>query len=221
MTEPSEPTPTPPAPPPTQPTALPVVERLPSWPTVLGTIAIVFGALGIVCSGSTALTSSQFQSAATMPATRPTVMPAPTSLPAATATQSVTIAYATKLGPSEEWQRWRVGTSLASIGFSFVLIATGIGLITRRSWAARLSRIWAALKLVLAVAASIGMYLMLQEELGAVQGSAGPGMPPAGLVAVFGAVVPLFVFLWDAAVPVFMLVWFGRAKIKTEVARWA
>ncbi|MFW6058903.1 MAG: hypothetical protein ACODAQ_01900 [Phycisphaeraceae bacterium] len=174
--------------------------RRPSrWPTVLGIISIVLGALGLL--------GLIWQMA------MPFVMEP----------------FLNSLGPpgtaqTQELAVQRHPLMLASNVFQFVLaailLAVGVLLIRRRALARRLGLTWAWLDIV-AVVLGLTINYVLQQAHWAEQqaaGSATPGMQNFEQVGlIIGSLVGL---VFGCALPVFMLIWLSRAKVKAEVVEW-
>ncbi len=185
--------------PPTQPGPI-VAREVPSnWPSVLGVIAIVFGALGTL-GGIWGALSPLFIDwmADRMPANQAAAMEA-----------------------AGEQMTWTVVLSLAFTALAIGLLIAGIGLLRRRRWAIGASQIWAILKILVVIASTALQYQMaeVQTELVTQQGGTA-GIPAqfAGTLTTAAMVVGL---LWGCALPVFMLIWFARGKIKSETAGWS
>ncbi len=189
LTEPSHP-PTTPATPPLQPG--PTFGRS-TWPTVLGTIAIIFGAGGIL-SGAWALVA-------------PTVMEALVSSGPGSPPESLR----EMLDVMSAWRVWTTLLALLGVGAAGLLLAAGVLLIKRRRKAISALRIWGVLKISLAVAGS-AFGLVLQDTLREV--TEAPSMAFAEVMTVFG-------LLYGCALPVFCLIWIARERVKTEIRRWA
>jgi hypothetical protein len=116
------------------------------------------------------------------------------------------------------WSEWIVSSSLLRTALATLLLATGIGLLKRRSWARPIGRAWAAARIVVAPVEAYVGHLMQMESLDWMV-QHGPSPPPAvmGIAFVAGAFVGL---AWAWALPVFMLVWLSRRKIREELAGW-
>jgi len=180
--------------PPTQPAPLRSVP--PSWPDVIGIIAIVFGALGAI-GGVWGLISPLFMKmlASILPKAQSAMM-------------------------HKVWtDLWPVMIlhGLATLTLGIMLLAAGVGLRRRRPWSLPLTRRWAYAKLVVVVLGSILGIIMQREQMAA---QSGPALPPRVMQAmvVAGAAVGL---AWGAALPVFMLVWLARDRIRRHTAKWA
>ncbi len=195
--------------PPTVPTpALQQHLRRPSqWPTVIGVLAIIFGAFEVL-GGCGGIVLPWFISAMVeaLPEEQPLGMAA-----------------------MVEWGRWMVAGSLAGLGLGVLLLVGGVRLMQRRPRGRTLCLTWAALRMPVVVFGLVVGYLMQQDHLVAMQEMfASDPSVPAAMSAMFGRFMQAGVLagsviglLWGWALPVFMLIWFSRGKIKTEVASWS
>jgi hypothetical protein len=180
---------------------IPMMEAPPSkWPTVIGIIAIVIAALGLLANAC-GVVSLFF--AGTM--FRRTVLP----------------------GMPPELFQIRPGLvviQLVRFAMAVALLIIGIGLLQRRPRSARWVNPWAVLAIVVSV---IGGYIEFraQQDNFAIMATHG-GMPPGGPGPGFGffmgfaAAGAVFNAVLRCAFPVFLLVWFARRKIKEEVSTW-
>jgi hypothetical protein len=164
------------------------------WPTVIGIIAIIwaaFGLLGGVCGlGGMFMARSM-----------------PTNFPGA---PGMSMGVSPMMLPG-----FFIGLILKAC-----LLALGIGLLKRRFWAPQWVRIWAVVEMLGSVIGLVLGYLAQQHQFAAMARQPGmQQMPPAFFegMAVFSVGCGLLV-AW--ALPVFMLIWFSRDKIKEEVATW-
>lgn len=183
----------PPAAPPTRAGPIPVALPPSKWPTVLGTIAIILAALGLL-----SLIGPIVARFAPKP---PTSQPTPPIMLPATWTA--------------------VGMPL-HVTLSILLLIGGIGLLTRRRWSARAMRIWGIGDLLLTIVGLVFTLVAIpayQQQMQQQNPSMSqvPGGAFLGIMLVsmcFGGVISL-------AAPVFALIWFSRRKIRDEVATWA
>ena len=164
------------------------------WPTVIGIIAIIwaaFGLLGGVCGlGGIFMARSM-----------------PTNFPGAP-------------GMSMGASPMMLFGFFISLILRSCLLALGIGLIKRRPWAAKWIRIWAVVEILGSVVGTVIGYFAQQTQFAAMANQPGmQQMPPAFFqgMAVFSVGCGLLI-AW--ALPVFVLIWFSRDKIKDEVATW-
>lgn len=186
--------------PPTEIGYAPVPPAPSSWPTVIGIIAIVFGAGGILggCWGSIA----------------PLMLDQMTSF-------MPTAASRAQLEIVGQWAGLSVALSAGALLVATLLLIAGIGLVKRTAWAARATIVWVVAKLLFVAGQSIATYFIQQETMAAISQS-DPSlaqMPPGAteMMVVGGTACAL---LWGWALPIFMLIWFARGKIRAEVATW-
>jgi hypothetical protein len=184
-----------PAAPPTQAGPLPTPSPVPVWPTVIGVIAIVFGAGGALAGLGGVVMSL---------VTRPMLqrMPNAPAMP--------------QYG--EHWIAWTVLGSLVTCGTAILLLIAGIGIAKRLAWGPRAARVWAVLKMIVVV---MGTVISWQTQQGAIeamkQNAAGAPMLNPQILLSLGMCGGL---LWGCALPVFMLIWFTRRSVKEEISRW-
>lgn len=189
--------------PPTEP--VPIVRRElgSTWPGVIGAIAIVFGALGIL-NGLMAMASPFFVNMMGNMGGQTTGM----------------------VETMKSWMWWVILSGVLTIVVASVLLAAGIGVVRRRAWGAKTMLVWAVLKFVWGGISVAGGVLMQMEQMKAMQAqtaSPGQGVPAAmmtgmtDMVMIFGLG---FGLLWAWALPVFVLIWFMRPKIRAEVRAW-
>ena len=185
--------------PPTQPVTYAPPAQRSSWPTVLGIIAIVLGALGIL-GGLWGLISPMVMKAAWANA------PAPNQA---------------MLDAIEPWRGWVVLCALVTIVLAIALLVSGIGLVRRRTWARPLCQTWAVFK-ILYVLASSGLGYQMARASYDTASQQSPNLPALGptfaqSMAAVGVCVGI---VWSCALPVFLLIWLSRARIKAEIAEW-
>jgi hypothetical protein len=171
-----------------------MMEAPPSkWPTVIGIIAIIWAAIGLL--GGVCGLGSIFMAQvipANFPGTPGMSMSAPlTMLPGA----------------------------LLSLIVRACLLALGIGLLKRRPWSAQWIRTWAVVEMLCSVVVLAVTHIAQQPQFAAIANQPGMQQMPGFLA---GFTVAFFVcgLLVGWALPVFVLIWFSRDKIKQEVATW-
>ncbi|MFG0285398.1 MAG: hypothetical protein ACF8R7_13350 [Phycisphaerales bacterium JB039] len=199
--EPSRPLPAPsPGPSDAPPTQAPPPAPAPTtWPGVLGTIAIVLGALGAFGA------VIGFAAAVGLPRLLAGILPA----------EAVAAMQAGALHPAA-----MAALQGASALVAILLLVSGVRLVQRRQSGAMLLRRWALLKIVLVVVSAAVGAIMTRSQFAAMQATA-PGGPPPGFQAAMALVGAGFGVLWGWALPIFSLVWLGRAKIRSEIDGWA
>ena len=191
--------------PPTQPGALAPPQRPANWPTVIGTIAIVFGSGGILVGlwGAASTFGMRFFE---------WVMEQ--SQPSGIVDRQVAV--------MEAWLPWTVGSSLLATAIAILLLLGGIRLNKRKRSSMRLLKFWAVVKIPVVVVLSIAEMLM-QERLFEIMGQSSGGIPMpfgGGFYDVMIVVTLVFGLAWGWALPVFLLIWLSRGKIKNDVAGW-
>ena len=194
-TDPADPTP---LTPPIQP-AVPYTFARPSWPVVIGIIAIVLGALGVLggCWATIAY-----------PVMAVIFRAAPKQATAG-------------LDLLQEWRGWTLTMGIASGVLAVFLLSAGIGLCRRRRWAISVAWWWAVLKMVFVLVGAVMAVVMQQAQFTAIGGQGGAPAPlPPGSTLLIGAVTAGFTVIWGWALPVFMIVWLSRGTIKREIGGW-
>jgi hypothetical protein len=167
-----------------------------AWPTVLGVIAIVFGAGGLLMSAWGAIAPLVIKS-----------------------WPSFGSGFDPMAGVAQ-WQAWLIAQNIVAVFIAALLLTGGIMLLRRTRASRAVLRTWAALKIILVVAASMIGYQVGQTQLAAMQqaGATAPGMQ--NFIALFNWIGVAIGVLWGWALPVFMLIWLARRPIRTEMAAW-
>jgi hypothetical protein len=179
-----------------------------TWPAVLGVIALVFGAAGMLNNLIGALS--------------PFLLEAFTSALAGEIGGEAEETVHMTMEITRAWRGWTVGLGLVGVVVSGLLLIGGIQLLMRRAASVQLLKTWAMVRmLMVVVAAGIG-WRVQQQTFEALRGAMGAEMDqvPAGLLgatAMFGTV---FSLLFGWALPLFFLFWFARQAIKDEVEGW-
>lgn len=181
--------------PPTQPGAIVAPPRPSNWPTVVGTIAIVFGCLGILQGVLGALS----------PLTTPFIEP---------------FMLKGQAESLQAWLPWTVSLSLAAAAVAILLLIGGLKLVKRNPAAPGLLRLWAILKLPVALFMTIVQSLAQKDQFAAIQGSTTAIPIGSAFFDVVGVVGIVFAVAWYGTLPVFMLIWFARKNTRAEVAGW-
>ena len=177
-----------------------------SWPTVIGVIAIVFGALGAlqgVVGLLTPLLVGRFR--------------------AFTASNSPPGVAADPFAGWDQHQTQLIISALLTLGAGTLLLVGSILLVMRRRAARGMLLTWAAIKTAVVVYAAWLGYVINQAQFAAMQqyGSgplAGPGM--GGILGAMSAAGAVIGVLWGWALPIFLLFWFMRARVRNELATW-
>jgi len=184
-----------PAAPPTHPGTLP--ERPSGWPTTIGIIAIVFGALGSLSNAMSGVGMLAMSWATAMPG-------------AGGAAVKSMLAY----------RPWMMANAAAGAALALVLLIGGIGMSSRYRWSIPLLRIWALLKLLLVPAGAALSYIMGQAQLQAIQQDPTLASSPGASLGMMGAASSVGIVLslaWGWALPIFMLVWLSRRRVRAAV----
>jgi len=178
------------------------------WPKTLGIISIVFGAFGAMAGfcgviGSAALGPISEAMAKFMPAGKNGPSPADT------------------FEALQKMQGWMIANSVLTTLVAILLIVGGAKLMKRQAQSQMMLLSWAALKILLAVIASVLGYFSLQDQMAAVEksGTATPAMSQSA-TQLMGLFSMGFGFLWAIAGAVFIIIWFKREKIRSEVSSW-
>jgi hypothetical protein len=184
--------------PPTVPGALPPPRT--AWPTVLGIIGIVFGALAIL--GCLWGLVAPFVMGGIM-----------TGAAASGSQQDQAIAQAFR-----DTAPMQVLSSGLQLVAAVLLLVSGVGLSMRRRWSAKWMVIWAIVKMIVVlIAAYLGMLVQRRMMQAA---SPQTGAPNAAMMSMFTGFGLLVMVVWGWILPTFVLIWFQRRKIKDEVAGW-
>ncbi len=191
--------------PPTQPGTIAAPQRPGNWPTVIGTIAIVFGSGGILVG---------LWGAASTFAMRFIEWALEQSQPSGVVDSQVAV--------MEAGIPWTVASSLIATAIAILLLLGGIRLNKRKRSSMRLLKFWAVMKIPVVVIVTIAGILM-QELQFEIMGQSSGGMPMpfgGGFLDIMMAIGLAFTLAWGWALPVFLLIWLSRGKIKNEVAGW-
>lgn len=176
-----------------------------NWPTVLGVLSLILGALGALNALWTILWA----------------VAGPIILEALNQTNNPQVA--------QSLQSTRDNAGLFAInGFLSLILGcllafAGLRLNQRRQSGVRYSVLWAWLKIAFSIfATGVGAYIGL-SQLGATQQQmAAQGVPKFAASFVGPTVIASMVlsFVWFMAYPVFTLIWFRRAGVRQTVATW-
>lgn len=185
--------------PPTVPGALSRPPSTPAWPMVIGIIAVVFAAFGML-QGVGGIVSMFVMDmfAGFVPQDERGVLDAMTS-----------------------WKYTMVALYGASALVTLLLGIGGVLLMRRRPLASPMIMWWAALKMLAALALVTFGVLMQVAQFEAMANAQPGGTPmPASFGLGIGIVTGAFQLLWLWALPVFMLVWFTRKGVRKTVHEW-
>ena len=174
----------------------------PSWPTVIGVIAIVFGSLGIF-QGCAGLAS---------PFITRMALSNPDALPPQSRAQ---------LEVTQQFVLYNSISAIFVLGLAVVLLIAGIGLVRRRAWGRTAILCWAGGKIIYSIPAALLGYVIMRATLAAMKEAGGGALTGfMGFLAKLGAAGLACSIIWTWALPVFCIIWMVRAPVKTEVERW-
>ncbi len=160
----SDPPPQPLAPP-TQPGAIVARPRPSNWPNVIGIIAIVLGAGGVligVWTGLAPLLMRWFQP----------------------------LMLAGQAEAMDDWLDWTMATAVIAALMAVLLLVGGIQLVRRRPSAPSVLRVWAVMRMFGGLFATIVSAMAQQAQFQAIQSGSGAAAMPMG-----GAVLDVMLFL--------------------------
>jgi|GEM_PF-709701 len=184
--------------PPMQPSALAPQVVQAAWPTVLGVLSIVLGALWLL-SGVWAIVA-------------PIVLE--------NAFGGMADQQMTWYSSSGAWRVGLLSVAVLSAATSVLLLIGGINLVRRKGSAVTLLIVW-SVAMIVVTCVNIGMYYALQDVYVKQIASQAQGVPGGNTTMVVSMNIGLFCgLLINLAGPVFVLWWFRRAVIKREVATW-
>ena len=185
-------------PPPTTPRPGAPPARQTVWPMVIGIIAIVLGALGVL-GGCAGLVFTPMLTM--MEDVFPPGQPSPLEEVADMVPALMVVAFA--------------GLLVAAL-----LVLAGSGLASRKPWAMTAALAWAVVKMIFVVVNAYVGYEVNRAQFEAMQGD--PNMPAfmSALFPAMGAFGSCIGIAWGWIFPVFMLIWFSRPKIRSEVRDW-
>lgn len=170
----------------------------PSWPSVLGILALLLGLFGTLVGAFAVLS--------------PLVM--------SFWAQFVPAEGRTGLAVAERWTTWTVASGGLATGLSLLLMVAGIGLLLRRRWACALLQTWAVLRMILAVGQVGVAYVIQQETLASMSQQMPAPMPAQQYVQLFALLGMVISLAWYWALPVFLLIWLARGRLREHVAEW-
>lgn len=163
------------------------------WPVVLGTVCVIFGALGLI-QGIWTLVSPWFLrwfESLIGPQASPTFR------------------------PILSWTWWMYLSGVLVSILAGLLLYGGISLMKRRRKAVPLLRIWAVGKITLAVVSVVPGYMMQEANMAMASSSSGVFMS----LMVYGGLA--LGVIWMLVLPVLILVMLNMKFTRVEVARWS
>ena len=186
--------------PPTQPGGIRAPQGASSWPRIIGIIAIVLGALGILGGLQGMLAPWILEAVAS-------IMPRGTE---------------GTLDAVVESANWLIVTSIMTTGVAALLLAGGVGLVKRRQWGIGTCRAWAVLKMLLVLLNTGVGYFVQEASLTALAEQTPRGAQMSEEFVTAAVVLGLILGVaWGWAFPVFMLIWLGRGRVKAETSAWS
>lgn len=182
-----------PSAPPTHPDSVLPPDR-PSWPTVVGVIAIILGAGGLLLG----LFGLVWQVLLVSGVLGDTWMG-----------QDVT--YARNIAAPT------IVLGVLGVALAVLLLTGAIALLRRRRAAATMLGVWAVVRLLhTAAVAVLGYYA--QQEMLATMPPPPPGAPPADVMRTMMMLGLLVGVAWAAWFPLFVLIWFRLPKVRRDLA---
>lgn len=163
------------------------------WPAVIGIIAIVWAALGLLGAiGGLASTGLIDFSGPQMPKGR----------------------------AAEMLKSWTWMSSVIGLVLGALLLATGIGLLSRRRWSRKTGMAWAITNLPLVLAGTFVTNRMMESTFETMSQDPNLAGMPAGIARASAGLGFAVGICWGWAIPLFLLIWLLRGKIKAEMATW-
>lgn len=173
-----------------------------TWPTAVGVISIVLGSLGALVWAWSALAPLFMGTFATF---------ASANHPEMNAT----------IQAQKDTAVWTVSAGSLNTITSLLLMISGIGLANRSPWSPGAARLWAMLKIPVAIFAVIatGITQRAMYQAMAKQPN-GPSAAAAGMGSALTVFTGALSLAWGWAFPIFMLIWLSRPKVRAEIAGW-
>lgn len=170
-----------------------------TWPTAIGILGIVLGALGSL-GGAWGLA--------------PFIMKRMFDLmPKEAAVVKDAI---------EQSQAWLIASSLVMLILSVLLLVIGIGVLHRRRRIVRLVFIWAVMMILYIPVTAAFQYRMQQSQFEVMAQQSGNAPPmPSGVPMIIGVFSCANTLVLGWALPVFLLIWFRRSRIRAEWMGWS
>lgn len=174
----------------------PAPQVAPGWPSVLGVVAVSFGAIGVVSAATTVLAPIMFSGVGCLSPMHP-------------------------LSGGDSW--WANALWLARVVVALGLMGGGIELIRRRRRGAKLLRIIAALSLALVlIDTAIQSLLVLHPLLtwSNSQGVSPATAPPDALPIIMQLAGLVVAAILGAIFPLVLLLWLRRRASRADIDRW-
>ena len=171
-----------------------------SWPTVVGTFAIILAGAGILAHSGSGLVGCEVVGEFS----------------------GHRVANAARAAVVDRFAPWNFLSHLGSFALATLLLAAGIGMVRQRPWCVKVSLWWSALKMLYAIPVAILVYAFSTAKIEAMeQAMAGDSMAVL-LTAARGFTVAITVtgLVWAWLFPLFLLTWCCSHHIRAEVATW-
>ena len=171
-----------------------------SWPTVVGTFAIILAGAGILAHSGSGLVGCEVVGEFS----------------------GHRVANAARAAVVDRFAPWNFLSHLGSFALAALLLAAGIGMVRRRPWCVKVSLWWSALKMLYAIPVAILAYVFSTAKIEAME-QATAGDMTVLLTAARGFTIALTVMglVWAWIFPLVLLTWFCSHGIRAEVATWA
>ncbi len=178
-----------------------------AWPTVIGVISIVLGSMGVLGNLVGLVSVAVMQ-----------------------VTGEMFMGPAEGMGMTGPMLIAQGVYSFVALGVSVLLLTSGIGVVQRRLWGVKATRLWAWTRILLTVVGAALTYWVQTEQFAAMdesmqqQQGGGGGAPPPGLLGAMGSIVIVasvaWALVWGWAWPVICLIWLARAPVKAHYLKW-
>jgi hypothetical protein len=176
----------------------PPTSREPSWPMVVGVVAIVFGALGMLAGGYGLFAPLLISRMSGFAANAPVDV----------------------FGPMERWKWFLAAINAVGLLLAIALLTGGIGLASKRPWSRALLLLWAVLKVPYALAMVSVTISMQRDQFAAMQTAGAPAAIGSAVGSVMVTIVSVVTLTWYLALPTFVLIWLSRRSARELVLRW-
>lgn len=183
-----------------------------SWPRTLGIIMIVFGALGILCNGSSTYGNYGYKA---LQAYRAMAAKAGTGKPLS----------ADQIDFLKEplMRNWNLASTAAMALLALlavVLLVSGVGMVSRHAWAVRAAASWAGSKILIELVIAMGGWVVQHRIIQAIQGGMlkADAVPEELLNISMGSLLAQVAL--GVAFPVFVLIWLSLPNTKEETVHW-
>jgi uncharacterized membrane protein YhaH (DUF805 family) len=199
-------TPTPPVAPPTRQGELRRETRPPVWPGIIGVISIVLAGGGILYYALQIIAAP---------------LGAILLKRLADSGNSQASSVSAQIAVVEPFQ-WISAMHLVGLAVAVFLLICGIQLYQHRPKSAGRHRLWAMLKIVHAVMATVVSWFILSAQSTAIENdpSLSPG-PAFSQISSIAGTFTLFIFLLFLCIyPVFVLCWFSGKNVRAQVQTW-